>query len=203
MSTEAPILAPSNMENPTRAEAEQAIRTLLSYFGENPNREGLTDTPQRYIGAMEEFLSGYAIDPISLLARTFEHVEGYNDIVLMRNIRFGSHCEHHLQPIIGVAHVAYLPARRVVGISKLARVVDAYAHRLQSQEALTNQIAKAITTALEPRGVAVLIEAEHQCISMRGVHKPDIACVTQTLTGEFQKDPALENRFFRLVAQGK
>lgn len=184
---------------PDRQAAEEAVRTLLAYFGENPSREGLVDTPRRFVDAYEEFLSGYAEDPVAILARTFEEVEGYNDIVLMKNIRFESHCEHHIQPMIGVAHVAYLPSNRVVGISKLARVVDAYARRLQSQETLTSQIANAIETALAPRGVAVLIDSEHQCISTRGVHKTEVSCVTQTLTGAFQDDPKLEARFFRLI----
>ena len=185
----------------TREEAEDAVRTLLSYFGENPDREGLVDTPRRFVDAYEEFLSGYADDPVSILSRTFEEVEGYQDIVLMRNIRFESHCEHHIQPMIGTAHVAYLPDARVVGISKLARVVDAFARRLQSQETLTNQIAGAVETALRPRGVAVLIEAEHQCISTRGVHKTDVACVTRAMTGAFLTDPAAEDRFMRLIGK--
>lgn len=185
----------------TRDDAEKAVRTLLSYFGENPDREGLIDTPRRFVGAFEEFLAGYKDDPVAILSRTFEEVEGYKDIVLMRGIRFESHCEHHIQPMIGVAHVAYLPAHRVVGISKLARVVDAFARRLQSQETLTNQIAAAIETALAPRGVAVLIEAEHQCISTRGVHKTDVACVTRAVTGEFDTNPAAEARFMRLIGK--
>jgi GTP cyclohydrolase I len=185
----------------TREDAEQAVRTLLSYFGEDPAREGLVDTPRRFVDAYEEFLSGYADDPVSILSRTFEEVAGYQDIVLMRNIRFESHCEHHIQPMIGTAHVAYLPAERVVGISKLARVVDAFAKRLQSQETLTNQIANAVETALKPRGVAVLLEAEHQCISTRGVHKTDVACVTTAMTGEFRDDPKAEDRFLRLVGK--
>lgn len=184
---------------PDRHAAEEAVRTLLAYFGENPSREGLVDTPRRFVDAYEEFLSGYSEDPIAILARTFEEVEGYNDIVLMKNIRFESHCEHHIQPMIGVAHVAYFPSNRVVGISKLARVVDAYARRLQSQETLTSQIANAIETALAPRGVAVLIDSEHQCISTRGVHKTEVSCVTQALTGAFQDDPKIEARFFRLI----
>ena len=188
-------------ERASREEAEEAVRTLLSYFGENPNREGLVDTPRRYVDAYEEFLSGYAEDPVSILSRTFEEVEGYQDIVLMRDIRFESHCEHHIQPMIGTAHVAYLPSARVVGISKLARVVDAFAKRLQSQEILTNQIANAIETALQPRGVAVLLEAEHQCISTRGIHKTGVACVTRAMTGEFQSDPRTEERFMRLVGK--
>lgn len=185
----------------SREEAEQAVRTLLSYFGENPDREGLLDTPRRFVGAYEEFLAGYAEDPAAMLARTFEEVEGYQDIVLMRDIQFVSHCEHHIQPIIGTAHVAYLPSDKVVGISKLARVVDAFAKRLQSQEIMTNQIANTIETVLAPRGVAVLIEAEHQCISTRGIHKTGVACVTRAMTGEFQTDPRAEERFMRLVGK--
>jgi GTP cyclohydrolase I len=188
---------------PDRHAAEEAVRTLLAYFGENPSREGLVDTPRRFIDAYDEFLSGYSEDPVAILSRTFEEVEGYNDIVLMKNIRFESHCEHHIQPMIGVAHVAYLPSTRVVGISKLARVVDAYARRLQSQETLTSQIAGAIETALEPRGVAVLIDSEHQCITTRGVHKTEVSCVTQTLTGAFQDDPKIEARFFRLIGMAR
>ncbi|MBI1364717.1 MAG: GTP cyclohydrolase I FolE [Alphaproteobacteria bacterium] len=201
MSAETVALKTVAPTRPDREEAEDAVRTLLAYFGENPAREGLIDTPRRFIDAYEEFLSGYADDPIEILSRTFEEVEGYNDIVLMKNIRFESHCEHHIQPLIGVAHVAYLPGNRVVGISKLARVVDAYARRLQSQETLTNQIARAVEEALQPRGVAVLIDAEHQCMTTRGVHKTGVSCVTQTLTGEFRQDPALEARFFRLIGQ--
>ncbi len=185
----------------SRDEAEEAVRTLLSYFGEDVKREGLLDTPRRFVDAYEEFLAGYAEDPVAILSRTFEEVEGYNDIVLMRDIRFESHCEHHIQPMIGIAHVAYLPSNRVVGISKLARVVDAFARRLQSQEILTNQIANAVELALQPRGVAVLLEAEHQCISTRGIHKPGVACVTRAMTGEFQTDSKAEDRFLRLVGK--
>lgn len=185
----------------TRRDAEAAVRTLLNYFGENPDREGLVDTPRRFVDAYEEFLAGYAEDPVAILSRTFEEVDGYQNIVLMQNIGFESHCEHHIQPMIGVAHVAYLPASRVVGISKLARVVDAFARRLQSQEILTNQIAGAIESALKPRGVAVLIEAEHQCISTRGVHKTGVACVTQAMTGEFLTDPKAGERFLRLIGK--
>ncbi|MEM8770702.1 MAG: GTP cyclohydrolase I FolE [Pseudomonadota bacterium] len=184
----------------TRDEAEEAVRTLLSYYGENPEREGLVDTPRRFVDAYEEFLSGYADDPVAILSRTFEDVAGYQDIVLMRDIRFESHCEHHIQPMIGTAHVAYLPENRVVGISKLARVVDVFARRLQSQETLTNQIAGAIETALAPRGVAVLLEAEHQCISTRGIHKTGVACVTTAMTGAFQ-DETQASRFLRLIGK--
>ncbi|MEO1242071.1 MAG: GTP cyclohydrolase I FolE [Pseudomonadota bacterium] len=191
----------NDQDRPSRVMAEEAVRTLLSYFGEDPAREGLVDTPRRFVDAYEEFLAGYAEDPVAILSRTFEEVEGYQDIVLMRDIRFESHCEHHIQPMIGTAHVAYLPSARVVGISKLARVVDAFARRLQSQEILTNQIANAVETALQPRGVAVLLEAEHQCISTRGIHKTGVACVTRAMTGEFQTDARAEERFMRLVGK--
>lgn len=200
MSAESVVLkavhAPSR---PDRRAAEDAVRTLLAYYGEDPDREGLLDTPRRFVDAYQEFLSGYADDPAAILGRTFEEVEGYDEIVLLKNIRIESHCEHHIQPLIGAAHVAYLPGRKIVGISKLARVVDAYAKRLQSQESLTNQIAAAIEAALAPRGVAVLIDAEHHCISTRGVHKTEVSCVTQALTGAFRTDAALEARFFRLI----
>jgi GTP cyclohydrolase I len=186
---------------PGRAEAEEAVRTLLAYYGEDPAREGLLDTPRRFVDAYEEFLSGYGDDPVEILSRTFEEVEGYDDIVLLKNIRIESHCEHHIQPIIGVAHVAYLPSARVVGISKLARVVDAFARRLVSQETLTNQVAAAIETALAPRGVAVLVDAQHFCISTRGVHKTEVACVTEAMTGAFRDDPAMAARFFRLIGR--
>jgi len=184
---------------PDRAAAEAAVRTLLCYFGENPNREGLIDTPKRFVKAYQEFLSGYDEDPIAILSRTFEEVAGYQDIVLLKNVRFESHCEHHIQPMIGTAHLAYLPGKRLVGISKLARVVDAYARRLQSQETLTNQIASAINQALQPRGVAIVLNAEHQCISTRGVHKTDVSCVTQSMSGAFALDPILQSRFFQLI----
>ena len=199
MSADPIVLNPTGRAS--REEAEEAVRTLLSYFGEDPKREGLVDTPRRFVDAYEEFLDGYDKDAVAILSRTFDDVEGYHDIVLMRDIRLESHCEHHIVPIIGKAHVAYLPNKRVVGISKLARIVDVFAHRLQSQETLTNQIAGAIEEALEPRGVAVLVEAEHQCISTRGVHKPGVACITQAITGVFRDDPQIENRFMRLIGK--
>ena len=179
------------------------MRTLLAYFGEDPAREGLRDTPRRFVDAFEEFLAGYAEDPVAILSRTFEDVEGYNDIVLLKDIRFESHCEHHIQPIIGNAHVAYLPDKKVVGISKLARVVDVYARRLVSQETLTNAIAGAIDEALAPLGVAVLLEAEHQCMSTRGVRKTEVSCVTESMTGRFRDDPRMEARFYRLIGKGR
>lgn len=201
MTAETIVLKAKPLARPGRREAEDAVRTLLAYFGEDPAREGLRDTPRRFVDAYQEFLSGYAEDPAGILSRTFEEVEGYAGLVLMKDIRFRSHCEHHIQPIIGTAHVAYLPATRVVGISKLARVVDVFARRLVSQEAMTQKIADAIETALAPRGVAVLLDAEHQCVSTRGVSKAGVACVTQALTGVFREDPAMEARFFRLVGR--
>lgn len=200
MTAETISLKPAK-QRPDRRQAEEAVRTLLAYFGENPAREGLVDTPRRFVDAYEEFLAGYGEDPVALLSRTFEEVEGYEDIVLMKNIRIESHCEHHIQPIIGLAHVAYLPAKKVVGISKLARVVDALSRRLVSQETLTNQIALAIDTALSPRGVAVLLDAEHLCLSTRGVRKTEVSCVTQAMLGAFRDDPAMEARFFRLIGK--
>ncbi|MEM6414269.1 MAG: GTP cyclohydrolase I FolE [Pseudomonadota bacterium] len=185
----------------TKADAEEAVRTLLSYFGEDPSREGLLDTPRRYVDAFEECLQGYKEDPIEILGRTFEDVAGYHDIVLMKNISVESHCEHHLFPITGMAHVAYLPSERVVGISKLARVVDVFSKRLVSQETLTEQIADAIDSALKPKGVAVLIDAQHSCITTRGIRKADVSCVTQRMTGVFDSDPAIETRFLRLIGQ--
>jgi len=184
---------------PTRAEAEAAVRTLIRWAGDDPTREGLLDTPKRVAKAFSEWFAGYDEDPEALLARTFEEVEGYDDIVLMKNIRLESYCEHHMAPIIGVAHVAYLPSTKVVGISKLARLVDAYSKRLQIQEKLTAQIADTLNEVLEPRGVAVMIAAEHQCMSTRGVHKHGVDTVTTRFTGAFKDDPKLEDRFLRLI----
>ncbi len=184
---------------PSRAEAEAAVRTLIRWAGDDPAREGLIDTPKRVAKAFEEWFSGYDEDPEEILARTFEEVEGYDDIVLLKGIRLESYCEHHMAPIIGTVHVAYLPADKVVGISKLARLVDAYAKRLQVQEKMTAQIAKTLDDVLQPRGVAVMVEAEHQCMSTRGVHKPHVDTITTRFTGAFKDDPALEDRFLRLV----
>ncbi|MEM1409576.1 MAG: GTP cyclohydrolase I FolE [Pseudomonadota bacterium] len=186
---------------PTRAEAEDAVRTLLRWAGDDPTREGLVDTPKRVAKAYEEWFSGYRDDPEAILARVFEEVEGYDDIVLLKDIRIESMCEHHVAPIIGKAHVAYMPSRRVVGISKLARLVDIYAKRLQVQEKLTAQIADTLQKVLEPRGVAVLIDAEHQCMSTRGVHKHGVGTVTTRFTGTFQDDPKMEERFLRLIGR--
>jgi GTP cyclohydrolase IA len=190
-------------DRPTREEAEQAIRTLLRWAGDDPTREGLIDTPARVARAYEEFFAGYAVDPVALLERTFEETDGYDEIVLLRDIRLESHCEHHMVPIIGRAHVAYLPHRRVVGISKLARVVDAYASRLQIQEKLTAQIANTIQQVLEPRGVAVVIEAAHQCMTTRGVHKPGVTMVTSRMLGAFRDDPTTRREVLAMIGNGK
>ena len=187
---------------PTRDEAEAAVETLLRWMGESPAREGLVDTSARVVRAWEEFCSGYGEDPAALLNSTFEEVEGYDDMVMLRSIRMESHCEHHLVPILGTAHIAYLPDQRVVGISKLARVLDSFAHRLQTQETLTAQVADCIQTALQPRGVAVLIDAQHQCMTTRGVHKPDVSMVTTSFTGAFQDDRDLRDRFLSEARRG-
>jgi GTP cyclohydrolase I len=171
---------------PTRDEAEAAVKTLLRWAGDDPDREGLLDTPARVVRAYEEFFAGYREDPNQYLERTFEEVAGYDEMVVLRDIPFESHCEHHLAPIIGRAHVAYLPTHRVVGISKLARVVNAFAKRLQVQEKMTAQIAECINTALKPDGVAVVIEAAHHCMTTRGVHKHGVSMVTSTLLGAFR-----------------
>ena len=184
---------------PTRAEAEAAVRTLIRWAGDDPAREGLLDTPKRVVKAYEEWFAGYDADPETVLARTFEEVEGYDDIVLLKGIRLESYCEHHMAPIIGVAHIAYMPDGKVVGISKLARLVEVYSKRLQVQEKLTAQIASTLEQELQPKGVAVLISAEHQCMSTRGVHKHGVDTVTTRFTGVFRDDPKLEERFLRLI----
>jgi GTP cyclohydrolase I len=183
----------------SREDAEDAVRTLLIWAGDDPEREGLRETPSRVAKAYAEFFSGYDIDPAEHLTRTFEEVQGYNDIVLLRDITFQSHCEHHVVPITGTAHIAYLPSDRVVGISKLARVVDAYARRLQTQETMTAQIARCIEQSLLPRGVAVIVKAQHQCMTTRGVNKPGVAMVTRTMTGVFDDDPVMERRLMELI----
>jgi GTP cyclohydrolase IA len=184
---------------PSREEAEAAVRTLLRWAGDDPDREGLRGTPERVMRSYEEFFAGYAVDAVALLERTFEETDGYDEIVLLRDIRIESYCEHHLVPIIGRAHVAYLPHRRVVGISKLARVVDAYAKRLQIQEKLTAQIANTINEVLQPRGVAVMIEAGHQCMTTRGIHKPGVAMVTSRMLGAFREDPSTRRELLSMV----
>ena len=186
---------------PTREQAEEAVRTLLRWAGENPAREGLRDTPPRVVRSYEEFFAGYALDPMALLSRTFAEVDDYDEIVLLRDIRFESHCEHHMVPIIGRAHVAYLPRRRVVGISKLARVVDAYARRLQIQERLTAQIANTINDVLQPHGVAVILEAGHQCMTTRGVHRPGVSMVTSRMLGVFRDNPVTRQELLAMLSR--
>ncbi|NNU16954.1 GTP cyclohydrolase I FolE [Parvularcula sp. ZS-1/3] len=186
---------------PSRHEAEEAVRTLIRWAGDDPTREGLLDTPKRVTKAYEEWFGGYAIDPEAVLARVFEEVEGYDDIVLLKDIRVESVCEHHMAPIIGTATIAYLPDSRVVGISKLARLVDIYGKRMQVQEKMTAQIADTLQKVLKPRGVAVMIEAEHQCMSTRGVHKHGVDTVTTRFTGAFKDDPKMEERFLRLAGK--
>ncbi|WP_328729168.1 GTP cyclohydrolase I FolE [Falsiroseomonas algicola] len=199
--TPASIAAPqaSTLQRPTREEAEAAVRTLLLWAGDDPNREGLVDTPARVARAYEEFFGGYATDPVELLARSFEETDGYDEMVVLRDIRLESHCEHHLVPIIGRAHIAYIPDGRVVGISKLARVLEAYAKRLQIQEKLTAQVANTIETVLKPKGVAVVIEAQHQCMTTRGIHKPGVSMVTSRMLGAFRDDPSTRREFLAMI----
>ncbi len=184
---------------PSREEAEEAVRTLLRWAGDDPAREGLAETPARVARAYEEYFRGYGEDPVSLLETTFEETDGYDEIVLLRDIHFESTCEHHVAPIIGHAHVAYLPHRRVVGISKLARVVDAYAKRLQIQEKMTAQIANTIADVLQPRGVAVIVEAQHQCMTTRGVHKPGTVLVTSRMLGAFRDNPETRRELMAML----
>ncbi|TVR98463.1 MAG: GTP cyclohydrolase I FolE [Rhodospirillales bacterium] len=186
---------------PSREEAEAAVRTLIQWAGDDPEREGLRDTPRRVVDAYREFFSGYQADPAEILRRTFTETDGYDEMVLLRDIRFESHCEHHLAPIIGRAHVAYLPHRRVVGISKLARLVEAFAKRLQIQEKMTAQIANTIAEILEPLGVAVVIEAAHQCMTTRGVHKPGVVMVTSRMLGAFRDDAATRREFLAMIGK--
>jgi GTP cyclohydrolase I len=188
-------LAVNAEDRPTREEAEAAVRTLIKWAGDNPSREGLQDTPERVVRSYEEFFSGYRENAEQMLSRVFEEVEGYDDMVLLHDIRLESYCEHHMAPIIGKAHIAYFPDRRVVGISKLARVVDIFAKRLQTQEAMTAQIASAIQDILNPKGVAILVDATHQCMTTRGVHKTGASMVTTRFTGCFDKSAELQNRF--------
>jgi GTP cyclohydrolase I len=186
---------------PSREEAMAAVRTLLAWAGDDPDREGLVETPRRVVEAFEEWFSGYDEDPNALLSRTFEDVEGYDDIVMLRDIEVESHCEHHMAPFLGKAYVAYIPTDRVVGISKLARVVEVFARRLQNQETLTRQIAQAITEGLKPAGVAVLIDAEHQCMTTRGVHHRHVSTITTQFCGAFKTDLGLQERFLNFCSR--
>jgi len=190
----------SNLK-PTQQQAEEAVKTLIAWAGDNPNREGLIETPKRVVNAYLDFFSGYKQDPVEVLGKTFEEVAGYNDIVLIKNIRLESHCEHHMVPIIGNAFVAYLPNEKVVGISKIARLVEIFAKRLQTQETMTAQIANTIDTVLKPKGVAVVIDALHQCMTTRGVHKTEASTVTSCFLGDFKTDVNLEHRFFRMIGK--
>lgn len=199
MESPVPGNLPTDESRPSRTEAEAAVRTLLRWAGDDPAREGLLDTPARVVRAFEEWFVGYGNDPEAMLRRTFEEVEGYDEMVVLKDIHFESYCEHHMAPIIGKAHVAYLPDRRVVGISKLARVVDLYAKRLQIQEKMTSQIANAIQDVLEPKGVAVVIEAVHQCMTTRGVHKTGVSMVTSRMLGAFRDDPITRREFLSII----
>ena len=189
----------SEENRPSREDAERAVELLLRWAGDEPSREGLVDTPARVVRAYEEFFSGYLEDPEDMLARTFEEVEGYDDMVMLRGIDLQSHCEHHMVPIIGQAHIAYLPDRRVVGISKLARVLDSFSRRLQTQETMTAQVANAIQNALKPKGVAILVDAQHQCMTTRGVKKASVSMVTTRFTGQFKNNTDLRDRFYQQI----
>jgi GTP cyclohydrolase I len=189
LSTDRCLTESPNLRRPTRDEAQQAVRTLIRWAGDDPQREGLLGTPERVVRAYREFFSGYAEDPVALLQRTFEDTNGYDEIIMLKDVRFESHCEHHFAPIIGKVHIGYLPDKRVVGISKLARLVNVYARRLQIQEKMTTQIANTLDEVLQPRGVAVVIEATHQCMTTRGVHKPGVTMVTSRMLGAFRVDP--------------
>jgi GTP cyclohydrolase I len=186
---------------PSRAEAEAAVRTLIRWAGDDPSREGLHDTPGRVVRAYEEYFEGYRQDPVEILATTFSEVNGYDEMIVMNDIRFESHCEHHIAPIIGKAHIGYLPNKRVVGISKLARLVEVYARRLQIQEKMTVQIADTLQKVLQPKGVAVVVEAAHQCMTTRGVHKPGVALITSRMVGAFRDNPATRREFLAIIGR--
>ncbi len=186
---------------PSRDEALAAVRTLLRWAGDDPDREGLLETPDRVVRSYEEFFAGYGKDPKEILAKTFSEVDGYDEMIVMNDIRFESHCEHHMAPIIGKVHIGYLPNHRVVGISKLARLVDVYAKRLQIQEKMTVQIADTLQDVLQPKGVAVVVEAAHQCMTTRGVHKPGTTLVTSRMLGAFRKDAATRREFLAMIAR--
>ena len=191
--------ASRSLSRPSRAEAEEAIRTLIRWAGDDPTREGLLGTPDRVARAYEEFFAGYDTDPVEFLKRTFEETAGYDEMVVLRDIRFESHCEHHMVPIIGRAHIAYLPNKRVVGISKLARVLETYSRRLQIQEKMTAQIANTINEVLQPKGVAVVIDAAHQCMTTRGVHKPGMSMITSRMLGAFRTDASTRREFLAII----
>ena len=189
----------ADYKKPTREEAEAAVRTMLAWTGDNPDREGLVETPKRVVRAYEQFFAGYEMDPKEVLSKVFEEVEGYDEMVIVKDIRVESHCEHHIVPILGKAHVGYLPNKRIVGISKLARVVDIFGKRLQTQEVMTAQIANVINEVLEPRGVAVVMNAKHQCMTTRGGHKPESSTITSTMLGAFRENPDTRAEFMNLI----
>lgn len=192
----------STRQKPTRQTAEDAVRTLITWAGDDPEREGLMDTPKRVVKAYEEFFSGYDEDPDKVLGRTFEEVAGYDDMVMLRDINIESHCEHHMVAILGHAHLAYIPSGKVVGISKLARVVEIFARRLQTQETMTAEIVDCIDRVLGPKGIAIVISAKHQCMTTRGIRKPQVATITTRFTGAFADDPRLEARFLAMLSNG-
>ncbi|TDJ27426.1 MAG: GTP cyclohydrolase I FolE [Gammaproteobacteria bacterium] len=191
----------NDVSRPSREETEQAIRVLLGWVGENPDREGLKATPERVVKAFEEWYSGYKEDPVEYLRRTFYEVDGYDEMIVLRDIGFESHCEHHMAPIIGKVHVGYLPDRKVVGISKLARVVEAFSKRLQVQESMTAQIAHCIQDVLKPKGVGVVIEGVHHCMTTRGIHKLGVAMITSQLLGDFRSDPRTRAEFLNIIGR--
>ena len=191
------------MSKPTRDQAEKAVKTLIEWAGDNPEREGLVETPKRVVKAYEQFFEGYDQDPEDILTKTFEEVEGYDEMVIVKDIRLESHCEHHIVPILGKAHIGYIPNNRVVGISKLARIVDVFGKRLQTQETMTSQIANVIQKVLDPKGVAVVIDASHQCMTTRGVHKPESSTVTSAMKGVFKENAVTRNEFLSFVTLPK
>ncbi len=185
---------------PSQKQAEDAVRTLISWAGDNPNREGLIETPKRVVNAYREFFAGYDANPDEILGKTFEEVEGYDDMVLLKDMRMESHCEHHMVPFLGTAHIAYIPNKRVVGISKIARLLDVFSKRLQTQETMTAQIAETLNRVLKAKGVAVLIDAKHQCMTTRGVHKIDTSTITKSMIGAFKNDPEMERKFLTMIS---
>ena len=203
MSIQNKIEQATTVIKPSREEAEEAVRTLICWTGDDPDREGLIETPKRVVKAYEEFFEGYDMDPEEVLQKTFEEVQGYDDAVIVRNIRVESHCEHHIVPIIGVAHVGYIPNNRVVGISKLARVIEIFGKRLQTQETMTAQIADTIQKVLEPKGVAVVIDASHQCMTTRGIHKTESSTITSRMLGAFRDNPETRSEFMNLINSPK
>jgi GTP cyclohydrolase I len=189
-----------SLKRPSQKQAEDAVRTLISWLGDNPDREGLIETPKRVVNSYKDFFSGYGIDPLKVLGKTFEEFENYDDMILLKNMRMESHCEHHMVPFLGTAHIAYWPNHKIVGISKIARLLDVFAKRLQTQEMLTSQIADAINIALKPKGVAVLIDAEHQCMTTRGIHKVGTSTITKKMVGIFKDDLQMEMQFLKMIS---